>query len=102
MLRQAPAARGCRSYRPAAAGEAEQRGGASSAPLRAPRRDTQRGAVAEGRGGLLKDVTSELVRRTTLVNGACDSIKYWDAGLLRLGEKVKVIEEGKEINIDSQ
>ena len=37
-----------------------------------------------------------------MVNGGCDSIKYWDADLLIFESKAKVIGKGKEVSIDSQ
>lgn len=55
---------------------------------------------SRGKGGFLRGVISELVKRVTVkVNGGWDSLKYWDAGLLRLGEKSRLPEkEGCQVD----
>lgn len=46
---------------------------------------------SRGKGGLLKGVTPELLKRVTVeVNGGWESLKYWDAGLLRLEGKSRL------------
>lgn len=51
----------------------------------------------------MEDVNSELFRRMNIrMNGGCKPIKHWGTSLLRLGEKVEVIGERKEITIESK